>query len=359
MGDRQPNPKLLVEDELERERRYRIARRPSLTASWSATALRSLGESGPGSRSDSPPLDEGLTHLAPRTRAQRIKSRAPDSPLPLPPLPYRQLPAPTHTQMLPHRPSQQMQQPPTSPPPKPSTPQPLAVRSRGPEYQTEGNVNVLDNSYSSIHPADHAKYLIDTTGDGDLAFREAPEPAHRATHHRSANSLPMNVPLISAPPSGNQPPVMPSAPPIPKRIPTFMSLDHAIMPGSTSTGSYSLPLEYDSGVENATENKSATPPEDVRKVAIQDASENLNRKMFSDKVLNFRDLGVSVINSGLKLNQTWDKAKQEGPMPGVVFRSAELGSAYEHDVKMLFSKYGIRTIIDLRSELEARASDIL
>ncbi|KAJ1798544.1 hypothetical protein LPJ59_002428 [Coemansia sp. RSA 2399] len=261
--------------------------------------------------------------------------------------------------MLPRRSSQQTQQPMTSPPPKPSTPQPLAVRSRGAEYLAEGNVDVLDASSSSIHPADHAKYLIDTTGDGDLAFREALEPAHRAALHRSANSLPMNVPLISAPPSGNQPPIMPSAPPIPKRTPTFMSLDDAIMPSSTSTGSHSLPLAYDSGVENATENKSATPPEDVRKVAIQDASENLNRKMFSDKVLNFRDLGVSVIKTGLKMNQSWDKAKQEGPMPGVVFRSAELGSAYEHDVKMLFSKYGIRTIIDLRSELEARASDIL
>ncbi|KAJ2556779.1 hypothetical protein EV175_001775 [Coemansia sp. RSA 1933] len=173
----------------------------------------------------------------------------------------------------------------------------------------------------------------------------------------------MNVKLISAPPLDNRPLVMPSAPPLPVRAPTFMSLGHAKPPSSTdsadSTGSYSTPLAYDSGVENAVANRSATPPDAVRKVAIQDASENLNRKMFSDKVLNFRDLGVSVIKTGLKMNQSWDKAKQEGPMPGVVFRSAELGSAYEHDVKMLFSKYGIRTIIDLRSELEARASDIL
>ncbi|KAJ2213447.1 hypothetical protein EV179_003866 [Coemansia sp. RSA 487] len=294
--------------------------------------------------------------MAPRPRVQRTKSKAPDSPLPLPPLPYRQPPTPTYTQSI-------------SPlPPKPSTPQPLAVQPRVLEYPTEGIFDVPDDSSSSIHPADRAKYLIDTTGDGDLAFREAPAPVHRATYHRSANSLPMNVPLISAPPSDNQSSVMPSAPPIPNRIPTFMSLDHARMPSgsshrisssASSTGSYSSPLAYDSGVENTIANGSTTPPDDVRKVAIQDASENLNRKMFSDKVLNFRDLGVSVIKAGLKMNQSWDKAKQEGPMPGVVFRSAELGSAYEHDVKMLFSKYGIRTIIDLRSELEARASDIL
>ncbi|KAJ2823551.1 hypothetical protein GGI24_003650 [Coemansia furcata] len=81
--------------------------------------------------------------------------------------------------------------------------------------------------------------------------------------------------------------------------------------------------------------------------------------MFSDKVLNFRDIGVSAIKAGILLHQDKAKAESVGPMPGVVFRSAELGSACEHDVKMLFSKYGIRTIIDLRSELEARASDII
>ncbi|KAJ2889583.1 hypothetical protein IWW38_004620, partial [Coemansia aciculifera] len=81
--------------------------------------------------------------------------------------------------------------------------------------------------------------------------------------------------------------------------------------------------------------------------------------MFSDKVLNFRDIGVSAIKAGLFLRQNKATAESVGPIPGVVFRSAELGSACEHDVKMLFSKYGIRTIIDLRSELEARASDIM
>ncbi|KAJ2156621.1 hypothetical protein GGF46_005064 [Coemansia sp. RSA 552] len=102
-----------------------------------------------------------------------------------------------------------------------------------------------------------------------------------------------------------------------------------------------------------------TPSADVRSAAMHDARVNQARQMFSDKVLNFRDLGVSVIRVALGIHHSRAKAESIGPMPGVVFRSAEVGSVGEHDVKTLFSKYGIRTIIDLRSELEARASDIL
>ncbi|KAJ2372384.1 hypothetical protein H4S02_009229, partial [Coemansia sp. RSA 2611] len=105
--------------------------------------------------------------------------------------------------------------------------------------------------------------------------------------------------------------------------------------------------------------RQATPSEDVRSAALDDARENMGRAMFSDRVLNFRDLGVSVMRAARAQHQSRVRAERVGPMPGVVFRSAEVGSAGEHDVKTLFSKYGIRTIIDLRSELEARASDIL
>ncbi|KAJ2609335.1 hypothetical protein EV177_004507 [Coemansia sp. RSA 1804] len=377
MDNRRPNSKLFEEGQLEKERRLRLAHRPSLTTSWSVAALDRLDENDSEDSYNSlvqstHSAQEGVLHIPSSTRVRRTSSKAPDSPLPPPPLPYRF--SPTQAQMqiqIPRQPvhrrlSHQTQ--PMSPlVPKPSTPQPLALRSREPEYSTENNFEMYKDASSSIHPAGHAKYLIDTTGDGDLEFREAPEPAHRAAFHRSANSLPINVPLISAPPLDSRSSVAPSAPPIPKRVPTFLSLDHARMPRSdsyrsrsnTSANDYSSVQAYNLSAEDAFADRSATSPEDIRRAAIQDASDNINRKMFSDKVLNFRDLGVSAIKAGLKLHQSWDKAKHEGPMPGVVFRSAELGSAYEHDVKMLFSKYGIRTIIDLRSELEARASDIL
>ncbi|KAJ2764341.1 hypothetical protein IWQ57_005200, partial [Coemansia nantahalensis] len=103
----------------------------------------------------------------------------------------------------------------------------------------------------------------------------------------------------------------------------------------------------------------ATPPPGIRDAATRDAHANLSCNRFSDNVLNFRDLGVSVINAERQMGSSHASANGAGPMAGVVFRSAELGSAGERDVKTLLSKYGIRTIIDLRSELEARANDIL
>ncbi|KAJ1899641.1 hypothetical protein LPJ66_001981 [Kickxella alabastrina] len=103
----------------------------------------------------------------------------------------------------------------------------------------------------------------------------------------------------------------------------------------------------------------ATPPEDTRKAAIDSAYIGPAAKMLSDRVMNFRDLGVSIIELGLKLHNGRSRAESEGPLPGVVFRSAELGSACEEDVRTLFLRFGIRTIIDLRSEVEAHASDIV
>ncbi|KAJ1896096.1 hypothetical protein LPJ66_004196 [Kickxella alabastrina] len=103
----------------------------------------------------------------------------------------------------------------------------------------------------------------------------------------------------------------------------------------------------------------ATPSEDTRKAAIDSAYTAPVTKMLSDRIMNFRDLGVSIIELGLKLHNDRSRAESEGPLPGVVFRSAELGSACEEDVRTLFSCFGIRTIIDLRSEIEAHASDIV
>ncbi|KAJ1930885.1 hypothetical protein EC988_009973, partial [Linderina pennispora] len=133
-----------------------------------------------------------------------------------------------------------------------------------------------------------------------------------------------------------------------------------VEPESLSTSSSSSGLASLRGVENPhIRHEPTMPPEEVQRVALRKAKEYGGEQMFSDKVLNFRDIGASVIKLQLKLHDERGLSKKEGPMPGVVFRSAELGSAGEKDVKTLFSRYGIRTIIDLRSELEARASDIL
>ncbi|KAJ2437169.1 hypothetical protein IWW46_005451, partial [Coemansia sp. RSA 2440] len=215
---------------------------------------------------------------------------------------------------------------------------PLVQCEPGPDCPTEGTYETIDR------PVEHAKFQLD-------AFA-APAPVHRGGFHRSVNSLPTNVPVISAPPGSDQLLATPSAPPLTARMPTFISVGHRLDPSDSSSSD---------GADTEPEllSRQATPSDDVRSAALNDAQANMGRTMFSDRVLNFRDLGVSVMRAGLAMHQSRTRAGRIGPMPGVVFRSAEVGSAGEHDVKTLFSKYGIRTIIDLRSELEARANDIL
>ncbi|KAJ1857376.1 hypothetical protein LPJ76_001754 [Coemansia sp. RSA 638] len=215
---------------------------------------------------------------------------------------------------------------------------PLVQCEPGPECPTEGTYETIDR------PAEHAKFQLDTYA--------TPAPVHRGGFHRSVNSLPTNVPVISAPPGSDQLLATPSAPPLTARMPTFISVGHRLEPSDSGSSD-------GADAEPELLSRQATPSDDVRSAALDDAQANMGRAMFSDRVLNFRDLGVSVMRAGLAMHQSRTRAGRIGPMPGVVFRSAEVGSAGEHDVKTLFSKYGIRTIIDLRSELEARASDIL
>ncbi|KAJ2356180.1 hypothetical protein GGF43_002237 [Coemansia sp. RSA 2618] len=209
----------------------------------------------------------------------------------------------------------------------------------GAGYPTDGAYEVPDDVAT-----EHAKFQLDT--------QATPAPTHRGGFHRSVNSLPTNVPVISAPPGSDVLLAAPSAPPMTERRPTFLSMGHYHEASDSGSGG-------DADGEPEFLSRQATPSEDVRSAALHDARANMGRAMFSDRVMNFRDVGVSVMRAGLSMNQSREQAGRIGPMPGVVFRSAEVGSAGEHDVKTLFSKYGIRTIIDLRSELEARASDIL
>ncbi|KAJ1960668.1 hypothetical protein GGI12_003676 [Dipsacomyces acuminosporus] len=186
----------------------------------------------------------------------------------------------------------------------------------------------------------------------DVTNAKAPPLQAQTTRiHRTYTTLPLDAAVISEPPVTDSLEAEPSAPPL--------LGSHMVSASNSSSSSGLSSLAHPRNEEPPFVRESPSLADEVRKVAIRDAQNQLNTKMFSDKVLNFRDIGVSAIKIGLKMDKPRAKAEHEGPMPGVVFRSAELGSAYEHDVKMLFSKYGIRTIIDLRSELEARASDIL
>ncbi|KAJ2674548.1 hypothetical protein IWW42_001719 [Coemansia sp. RSA 1085] len=219
-----------------------------------------------------------------------------------------------------------------------STPPPLGLYEPGPEGTSEGT-----------YAADTDKAPTVTQPTSDSNAYHIPTAAHRGGFHRTVNSLPVNVLPISAPPDSDALLVMPSAPPLTDRIPTFMSVGHHVGASDVSSSS-SDSLEA---------SRRATPAPNIQIAALSDARANMKQAKLSDRVLNFRDLGVSVMRAGCAMHQSRTRASQTGPMPGVVYRSAEVGSAGEHDVKTLLSRYGIRTIIDLRSELEARASDIL
>ncbi|KAJ1816835.1 hypothetical protein LPJ60_005138 [Coemansia sp. RSA 2675] len=314
-----------MQQELVQAREYRSARRPSLVASWSETSLasRGLSDSDDSEQARRPPAEDQPYLEGPRVVVREppvhltVRSNVPDAPLPPPPVAKR------------------------------------TGADSGPQSLVQGNFDTLDGEFVMVHPHSRAKYSLDVATSAIIENQHLPPAVHKSGIHRSTNSLPVNVPFLSAPPADALLAVEPSAPPIAGRVRTFNSAGHIRMPSSESdsrgVGRRAPPPEH----------ASASPPHDVRMAAIQDAHANLNQKMFSDKVLNFRDIGVSAIKAGIMLRQDKARAESVGPMPGVVFRSAELGSAYEHDVKMLFSKYGIRTIIDLRSELEARASDII
>lgn len=192
-----------------------------------------------------------------------------------------------------------------------------------------------------------------SSNDGSPASIATPPPAAHPspfTHGTQLQHQPKYSTDTSASTStviGNDQTCPPSIPPPPPRI----TVSH------TETTGFDGDKNFND--QRAAPKTSPSPVPSVREVAIRDAQANMDKKMFSNKVLNFRDLSVSVIKAGLQHHLDRERAEHEGPMPGVVFRSAELGSANEHDIKMLFSKYGIRTIIDLRSELEARASEII
>ncbi|KAJ1730657.1 hypothetical protein LPJ61_002902, partial [Coemansia biformis] len=191
----------------------------------------------------------------------------------------------------------------------------------------------LQNPITTPPPVAHAEHVPAAT----------PPPTRSAENHYATASFPDNIPPESA--SAAQ---------------AFLSVGHQDYTDRSSIDSIDSSIgARGSGGRAFLVDSTATPPPSVRNAAIRDASANLRCSRFSDNVLNFRDLGISVINSGLGMSHTRERAESVGPMPGVVFRSAELGSACERDVQTLLSKYGIRTIIDLRSELEARANDIL
>ncbi|KAJ2472824.1 hypothetical protein GGI02_001304 [Coemansia sp. RSA 2322] len=249
-------------------------------------------------------------------------------------------------------------------------PPPPVARKRsvglGPLNPALGSFVATDGAPLADYSARMHKYSLDTTSSTVVESHQIPPAVHRGSFHHSANSLPVNVALAPTPPIDPMSSAVPSAPPIARQVPTFYTTGHMRSQSGGSAGSDTNISDAQNALRErgasdryASTRVSESTPEDVRMVAINDAHTNMSLRLFSDKVLNFRDIGVSVIKAGLQLHQDRAKAERVGPMPGVVFRSAELGSAGEHDVKMLFSKYGIRTIIDLRSELEARASDII
>ncbi|KAJ2614630.1 hypothetical protein H4S08_001632 [Coemansia sp. RSA 1365] len=266
----------------------------------------------------------------------------------------------------------------TTPPALPTTPRPALnttplqrmSRISGHHASTEGSFKTSDDDTPALHPASHAKYSLDIARPAVAKAQHTSQPTHRSGLHRSVNSLPTNVPLISAPPAAESSLAAPSAPPITDRVPTFVSVGHhqdssrdLARADAASTSSASSSAVSSQSSSPATEypfaSRAIKPSADVCSAAMHAASANMGNRLLSDRVLNFRDLGVSVLKASQRRGQSPNDTEHVGPMPGVVFRSAEVGSAGEHDVKTLFSKYGIRTIIDLRSELEARASDIL
>ncbi|KAJ2793966.1 hypothetical protein H4R20_006377, partial [Coemansia guatemalensis] len=317
----------------------------------------------------SPPLP-----LSPRSNQgldlPNRSATSPAPPLPTSPRPTHGSPPPLPTSPRPKHVTTPPALPTTRRPTLNTTPPQRTSRDFGHRAPTEGSFETSDDDTLALHPASHAKYSLDLARPTAAEAQHAPKPVHRAGFHRSVNSLPTNVPLISAPPAGESSLAMPSAPPITDRVPTFISVGHHrdssrdfVHADSASTDSASSSAVSLQSSSPATEypfaSRTVTPSADVRSVAMHTASANMDSKMLSDRVLNFRDLGVSVLKATLRKGHSANAADHAGPMPGVVFRSAEVGSAGEHDVKTLFSKYGIRTIIDLRSELEARASDIL
>ncbi|KAJ1647872.1 hypothetical protein LPJ64_000756 [Coemansia asiatica] len=237
---------------------------------------------------------------------------------------------------------------PPRPPETISTPKPAVLPKYGPQDPTQGTFEAQEESPLSINPEMHSVFkepnpYFDTS---------VPKPVHHSGLHHASASLPSNTLRMSPPP-------LPQA-----TRPRLLTRSQTHIPFGSQDDADNIDSLSDAGGLAPVESymfarASSTPFDSVRRVAIIDANNNPASKMFSDRVLNFRDIGASVIKMGLKLNKDRVRAEHEGPLPGVVFRSAELGSACEHDVKMLFSRYGIRTIIDLRSELEARASDIM
>ncbi|KAJ2083430.1 hypothetical protein H4R24_000809 [Coemansia sp. RSA 988] len=315
-------------------------------------------------------LNRSGTSPAPPLPASSHVTHVSRPPLPTSPRPTRDIPPPLPTSPRPTHVTTPPALPTTRRPALSTTPPQQASRAFSHHAPTEGSFETSDDDTLALHPTSHAKFSLDAARPTATETQHTPQPVHRSGFHRSVNSLPTNMPLISAPPASESPLAMPSAPPITDRVPTFISVGHPrnsshenLHADSASTTSASSSVVSLQSSPPATEypfaSRTVTPSVDVCNVAMHTASANMDSKMLSDRVLNFRDLGVSVLKASLRKGHSIGAGDHAGPMPGVVFRSAEVGSAGEHDVKTLFSKYGIRTIIDLRSELEARASDIL
>ncbi|KAJ2721548.1 hypothetical protein GGI07_003901 [Coemansia sp. Benny D115] len=341
-----PDEQTQLEDSQQRD--YRRARRASLTASWSETVLNSHSHSHhhsySNSNSNSQDMDAALSQDWAAPAVRRTQSKVPTSPLPPPPLTAL-------TSLSPLVGSGQIA------PEQVKTPSPAVLHDTGPQNPVEATFEVQDDS----------PLMIAASGiSGALGPEHPPQPVHHAgLRHSTASTLPRPVP----------------PPPLPQRA---KSHSHQTTPGSMTTSSSSSNTHSNSssatglasdpwagrsadrsdpGLLAAEEymyaRATSSPPDPVRSIAIQDAHANPASKSFSNRILNFRDLGASVIKLASQLHTDRTHAETKGPLPGVVFRSAELGSACEQDVRTLFSRYGIRTIIDLRSELEARASDIM
>ncbi|KAJ1893468.1 hypothetical protein LPJ66_005740 [Kickxella alabastrina] len=320
----------------DRQRDYRSSRRPSLTASWSEAELnnRDIDDNSQENRPSNLPIQENGS-----LKVRRTRLKVPNSPLPPPPMP-----------MAPLSPSRSV-----SPIPKPAiaTPPPAArpdVDAFHPQNPMEGTFGLQDDELPMMRHSFRQ----------DPGFKAVPQRVHHPSFHDDSCNLPPQIVPMPHRPSAIAAATAskPSPPPSiqPRSVPTDSQMHaHFEEPRGSDESSPSL-----RAIERHMASRAqTTPPENVRKVAISGARDSPSSKSLSGRVMNFRDLGASVIKLGLRLHKDRTKAESEGPLPGVVFRSAELGSACEHDIKTLFSSYGIRTIIDLRSELEARASDII
>ncbi|KAJ2824909.1 hypothetical protein FBU31_003860, partial [Coemansia sp. 'formosensis'] len=186
-----------MQHELAQAREYRSARRPSLVASWSEMSLENRGLSD-SENSDRPYLEE--PHVVVREPPVHIsvRSKVPSIPLPPPPVAKR------------------------------------VGLDYNPLNPTQGNFATLDSELMMMHPHSQAKYSLDTTTSTIVENQQAPPAVHRSGIHRSTNSLPVNVPFISAPPADAVLTVEPSAPPIAGRVRTFNSAGHIRMPSSES-----------------------------------------------------------------------------------------------------------------------------